>query len=504
MAESRFDFVRRNAGFGYVATLTTVIIGFVSRTVFIQSLGSAYLGVNALMMNVIGVLSFVELGIGAAMSYSLYKPIAERDVEKVRALAAFYRVTYRVIALLVTIIGLAILPFIPSLAQGSDALGDLRVYYIMFLASNVMSYFAVYKTSIANAEQRNYIATNIHTVFSALTQLTQIAVLLLWSDYLLFLVIMLVGRVIEQLYLNYYLSRRYKEYLQPPTARLDSAELQPIKNNIKALVWHKIGDISVNQTDSIIIAAFINVTTLGIISNYNLIINTASLLLGVAMTAALGSFGNAIATSSPESVYRNYKIYRFAAFWLYGLTTIGMYTLITPLITVWLGGDLVISQTVVLLILINFYMLGHRIAITTVKSAAGIWAPDKYLPLVQAVVNLVLSVVLVQFIGLIGVFAGTVLQGMLATIIRPLIVYPRVFRCSAREYFIDSAIYAAILLIAGVPAAFAVSSWLHEITWLSFFISALAVFIWTNLIFLLLTVRRPEFGALWTRFVKRK
>ena len=501
LTQSRFEFAKRNARFGYISTLATTILGFASRTIFIQSLGSAYLGVNALMTSVLGVLSFLELGIGAAMSYSLYKPVANNDVEKIRALARFYRTTYRVIALLVTIIGLALLPFIPRLAQGTEDLGDLRLYYALFLLANVLSYFAIYKTSIANAEQRNYIVTNIHTVISGITQIVQIVLLVVWANYLLFLVVMVLGRLVEQLYLNYYLNKRYSEYLKPPSVSLTAEELAPIKKNVKALIWHKIGEISVNQTDSIIIAAFVNVTTLGLISNYNLIINTATLFLSVAMNAAIGSFGNAIATSPAEDVYRNFKVYRFAAFWLYGLATVGMYTLITPLITLWIGGDNVISDLVILLILLNFYMLGHRTTINTVKSAAGIWAPDKYLPLIQAIVNLGLSIALVQVMGVAGVFLGTVAQGLIATIVRPIIVYPRVFKVPAREYFIDSTRFAAALLLAGGPAALLIPMWLQEVTLWSFLAALLAVFVWINLVFLACFGRSPEFRALRRRLL---
>lgn len=500
---SRFEFARRNAGFGLATTLATTVIGFASRTVFISTLGSAYLGVNALLTNVLGVLSFMELGIGAAMSYSLYKPVAEHNAPRIRALTRFYRKVYRIIALLVTVIGLALLPFIPYIAKGAENIGDLRLYYLLFLAANVLSYFAVYKTSIAAAEQRNYIVTNINTVASIVMQAAQIVALLVWESYLSFLIVMLLGRAVQQLFLNWYLSRRYREYLADPEFPITDEELEPIKKNVKALIWHKIGDIAINQTDSIIIAAFVNVTILGMISNYNLIVTTATMLLTVVINAAIGSFGNAIATSSPEDVYRNYKTYRFAAFWIYGLATAGMAALISPLITLWLGATMLIQQGVVLLILLNFYMLGHRATIVALRSAAGIWSADKFLPLVQAVVNLAGGIVLVQTIGVIGVYVATIAQGLIATVARPIIVYPRVFNARAREYFADGARYLAVVVLAGATATWAVQSWLPRLTWLSFIGAILAVFVWINVLFLLFFARRPEFRALIARIRRR-
>lgn len=493
MNKSRFEFARRNAYYGYVSTLAAVILGFATRTIFIAELGSAYVGFDALLTNVLGLLSFLELGIGAAMSYSLYKPVAEGDSDTVRALLRFYKRVYRYIALAVTIIGLAILPLIPSLAQGAEGLGDLRLYYLIFLASNVASYFAVYKTSVANAEQRRYLVTNVHTVASVVMQLAQMAVLLAGGNYLLFLLVMLASRLVEQIFLNWYLSRRYSHYLSGPAREVSQEELAPIKRNVRALIWHKIGEVGVNQTDSVIIAAFVNVTVLGRISNYNLIISSATLFLTVTLTAALGSFGNAIATSSPQNVYKSYRTYRFAAFWLYGIATIGLWTLLTPFVGIWIGREHIIQEEVLLAIMVNFYMTGQRLTMITVKSAAGIWAEDKYLPLVQVAINLVLSLLLVQSMGVVGVYIGTLAQGVVATVVRPIIVYPRVFKAPASQYFKDGLLYAAVLCLAGAGPfllnfnnSFAVDSWPR------FAVAAVAVFVWVNAVFALALGRRPE------------
>jgi len=498
---TRFDFTRRNAYAGYVSTLVTVILGFIARTIFIRELGNSYVGVHALFANVLGVLSFVELGIGAAMSYSLYRPIANGETEKVRAFARFYRGVYRIIALLVTLIGLAILPFIPMLAQGSEDLGDLQLYYVLFLASNVLSYFAVYKTTIVQADQRMYIVMNIRTAASVVVQSGQIAFLLLGGDYLTFLVVMLIGRLAEQLFLNIYLSRRYADFLKAPNANLAAEDLDPVRKNVRALIWHKIGEIGVHQSDAIIIAAFIDVTTLGLISNYNLVINSITMFLTVTLTAAVGSFGNSIATSAPADVYRNFKIYRLAVFWIYGLATIGMFVLLSPFVILWIGEEMTVSNTVILAIMINLYLSGHRAAIVSVKSAGGVWAQDKYLPLIQTVVNLVVSIVLVQIVGLVGVFIGTIVQGVIANVVRPIIVYPLVFEARPVEYFIDGIRYAIALVVAGaVPVTLIYSGTWTVGSWWSFTFAGIAIVLWVSLTFAAFFARRPEGQALRTRF----
>ncbi|NCD19454.1 MAG: polysaccharide biosynthesis protein [Actinobacteria bacterium] len=500
---SRLDFAKRNVRYGYLATFVAIILGFVSRTVFIQELGINYLGVNGLFTNVLGILSFAELGIGSAMNYSLYKPVAENDTKTIRSLMQFYKRVYRVIALAVTVLGMSLLPFLDRLVTDPGDVGDIAVYYVIFLFNSVVSYFVVYKLSLINAEQKNYVVSNFNTAASLITVSAQIIALVLFGSYLGYLLVMAAMRVSQQIALNIFLNRRYPSLLKGPADPLPREQLSNIKTNIAALVWHRIGDISVHQTDNIVISAFINVATVGLVSNYNLIITSVTTLINVAVTSVISSFGNLFAVESRERQYEVFKVYRFIAFWAYGFSAIALFTLLTPFIVLWLGSDFVIAEVVILLIVANFYMLGQRIVVNNIKSAAGFWGPDKYLALIQAGVNLIVSVALVREIGLIGVYIGTITQGLLATIIKPVLVYRRLFHVPSRAYFLDGLRYAVPVVLVGAVCWFARTSVGDSISVLEFALLMAGVAVVPNVVFLLLFWRTPEFRYVTQRIMGR-
>ena len=490
---SRTDFAKRNVRYGYLASIVATVLGFVSRTVFIRELSVTYLGVNGLFANVLGILSFAELGIGSAMNYSLYKPVAENDVKIIRSLMKFYKKAYRIIALAVTVIGLSLLPFLGQVIEIPQGIGNIAGYYVIFLFNNVVGYFAVYKIALVNAEQKNYRISNINTLATVLTVTLQIVALLIFRTYLGYLLVMTLMQVGQQVFLNVYLNRHYRALLTGPADSLTDQQLTPLKRNIGALMWHKIGDIGVYQTDSIIIASFINVATVGLISNYNLVLASVTTLLNVALTSVVSGFGNLIATEPSERQYGIFRIYRFIAFWAYGFSSIALFTLLTPFIILWLGHDFVIAEPVILLIVVNFYMLGHRITINNIKSAAGFWAPDKYLALVQTILNLGVSIALVREIGLIGVYIGTIVQGLLATIVKPILVYRRLFYVRARAYFWDGAKYGAAVALGGAGCWLARVSLLQSTSVTNFMLLTVIVVLLPNLVFFLLFRNSSEF-----------
>lgn len=449
---NRIDNATRNIKYGYIAKFTQLILGFVSRTVFIYTLGVTFLGVNGLYTNVLGVLSLAELGFGAAMNYSLYKPVATGDLEKIKSLMNLYKRAYRVIALVVSVMGLLLVPFLKYIIKdpGNISLDDLTIYYLIFLFNTVSTYFIAYKYSLVNAEQKNYIQTNIQMITTLITVTVQIIILVVFKNFLLYLLIGAIIGLIQKIGVNIYLNKLYPYLLDKNVKDLSQEEKALIKKNIKALIYLKFGEISVHQTDNIIISSFINVTTVGLISNYNLLITSVSGFINIMFNSVISGFGNLIATENKDKQYFLFKVYRFLGFWIYGFTSIAFLLLLTPFIQLWIGKDMVIDSTVIHLIIINYYFLGHRIVINNFRTAAGIFDAVKYIAVIQAIVNLIVSIVMVKLIGLEGVFIGTVVSGLVSTFTTPIIVYRSVFNKSASEYYKDSIIY---LLAIGVATA---------------------------------------------------
>jgi O-antigen/teichoic acid export membrane protein len=467
-------------------------LSFVNRTVFIKTIGVTYLGINGLYSAILGVLSLTELGVGTAMNFSLYKPVAENDVEMIKSLMQLYKRSYRWIAVIVSVVGISLIPALRYLVKEPIAISsnELITYYVVFLFNTITSYLVSYKFSLLNALQKNYIQTLMSTISRIIIYIIQILVLVLYRSFLIYLLIDALFQLLQKVYSNSYLNRHFPILKQRSAKPLTREERAPIVRNIRALFVHKIGEISVYQTDNILISSFINISTVGLVSNYNLVITGVSTFINIIFNSAISSLGNLVATESVEKQYSVFKVYRFLAFWLYGFASISFMVLLSPFVTLWLGADKTLAYQVIALIVLNYYTMGHRIVINNFKSAAGVFDADKYISVVQAIVNLVVSVILVRSIGLIGIYVGTLVQGLVASVARPVVLYRDVFRRNSRDYFVDSAFYIFIILEALKITV------LNQNSTYAFVILSFLTLVIPNVVFYYFLRRREEFKYL--------
>lgn len=495
----RVQSAARNIAFGYVGNMVTQLLGFVLRTIFIAHLGDTLNGINDLYTGLLSVLSMAELGVGTALNYSLYGPVARKDYEKIKSYMLLYKKAYRIIGLIIAVIGLAISPFLPYLVKQPEGVGvrDLTLYYFIFLFNTVSSYFVAYKYSLVNAEQNNYIQTNIITITKMITVTLQIVVIIATENFYLYLLTAAFVELAQKIFVSNYLNKRYPYLLDKNVAKLSKEETGEIVDKTKALVFHKVGDVARLQTDSMIISAFINVTQVGYVGNYNMILTSVANFVNIIFNSVLSSFGNLIATESREKQYQIFKVYRFFACWIYGFSAVGFFLLLTPFIVIWQGPGKVLTVSVVASILIDYYFKGDRIVLSNFKTAAGVFEQDKYLALIQGVVNLIISIVLVQKIGLVGIYIGTIVSGLIANITKPFIIYRVCFERSAKAYFVDSLKYLAVLaVILGILTALK-SAVMQSITIGSFAVMFVLICVVFNGLFLLVFGRTEEFGYLW-------
>jgi O-antigen/teichoic acid export membrane protein len=488
----------KNIAFGQIGNFITLVLNFIMKTVFIAHLGDTLNGVNGLYTSILSALSMAELGIGTALNYSLYKPVAKGDIRKIKSYMQLYKRAYRIIGIVIAVIGLAISPLLPYLVKQPQGVTtrDLTLYYFIFLFNTVSTYFVAYKYSLVNAEQKNYIQTNIISVTKMITVTLQIAVILATNNYYVYLLTAALVELLQKIFVSIYLNRRYPYLKDKDVEKLSREETGEIVTKTKALVFHKVGDVARLQTDSMIISGFINITLSGFVDNYNMVLNSVANVVNIFFNSVLSSFGNLIATESREKQYQVFKVYRFAACWIYGLAALGFSMLLTPLITLWVGAERTLDFSVVGCILIDFYFKGDRIVLSNFKTAAGVFEQDKYLALIQGLVNLIISIVLVQKIGLVGVYIGTIISGLIANITKPVIIYKVILDKPVKEYFMDSVKYILVMLVTFLLLAGIKQAVMPEITKLSFGIMFVIICVVFNAIFLGLFGRTEEFRYL--------
>lgn len=492
----------KNIFFGYISNIIILLLGFWQKSVFIRTLGRTLLGVNGLYTNILGMLSLAELGIGTAINYSLYKPVAQGDREKIKSYMRLYKRAYLIIAGVVACVGLALTPFLPYLIaaekRGGVSVRELMIYYLIFLFNTVSSYFVAYKYSLANAEQKNYIQTTITTITKLVTVVFQIIVLLLTKNFLLYLLMQAAIELLQKIAVNAYFNRLYPYLRERKVEKLEKEEMNTVATKTKAMLFHKIGDVARLSTDYIIITYFLNVDLVGVVGNYTDVITYAANFINIIFNSIVSGLGNLVATESGEKQYRIFKVYNFVACWLYGYAFTGFFLLLTPFVTgIWLDETWELGQVVLILILVDFYLKGGRTVLVNFKIAAGVVEKDKYLALIQGGVNLVISIVGIKWIGLAGVYVGTVVSGIMANLIQPFILYKDCFSQNTALYFKDSLKYIGAIACVVMVLIPVKGLLMPQMSIPAFVVMAVMISIVYNLAFLCLFHKTDEFAYLW-------
>lgn len=438
----------------YISILTQIIItflGFISRKVFIDSLGTEYLGVNGLLTNVLSMLSLVEGGIGTSIVYNLYKPLAENDKIRIISLVQLYKKLYGILAIVISGLSLTLYPFLGVLIKDGSEITFINIIYFIFVFKNIISYLNAHKWSLINADQKGYVLAKYNLIFSVVTTISKIVVLVITNNYIVYLLIELGIFIVQNLCNGKIVNQRYP-YIKTKKKYIVEKD---IKNNliinVKALFLHNIGSYCVFGTDNILISAFISVKAVGLYSNYTMIIGQLSSLLIPILNGIGASVGNLIATESKEKSYEVFNVIYLINFWIYGICAIFLYNLLEPFINWWLGAGLLLDKLTFIVILINFYITGMRGSILTFKSKAGIFTNDKYVPLIEALINLGSSLILVEYFGISGIFIGTTIS----TIVLPLwlqakLVYNKLFEKSISIYLKKYLLYLGIVFGVGI------------------------------------------------------
>ena len=434
----------RNVIFSLGSYLFSFILSFIVRTVFIYSFGTEYLGVKGLFANIMSVLAFFEVGMGAAIVFRLYTPIAENDHQRINQLMRYYRIAYRWIALIVASAGLMILPFLRFiLGDVSGIEENLHIVFLLFLLSSVTSYLLVYRKSLIIAHQQEHLISTVFLVYHVAVAVLQILVLVCFRSFYLFIIVEIAAKVAQNIFISY-LCKRKHPYITEPVEQLPREDRRGIFKDVRALILYRMSDIVFTAKDSILLSMFVGLTIVGVYSNYVLIINAVLTLIFRMIYPLTASIGDVNATSTIAKQELVYKSVNFMTFWLYGMAGVCLYAVLPSLINVWIGADYLLGQHVLAIIIANFYMLGAVETYKIFRGTFGLFVQGQIRPVLATIINVTVSLILVHYLGIAGIFLGT-LSSYLAIYIwyDPLVVYRHAFKKSPAPFYIRSMAYLA-------------------------------------------------------------
>ena len=430
-----------------LSNILTIIIGLIAQAVFIKILGSEYLGLNGLFSNIITMLGIVELGVGNAIIYNLYKPIAENNISKIKSLMNFYKKSYRLIACIVAIIGIIIIPFLPFFIEEISIDINITLVYLLFLIDVVCSYLLSYKRSILYANQKNYIINIVHIIYTILLNTSQLLVLFFTKNYYYYLIMKIIMRILENFIISKIADKKYA-FINEQSEKLDKETEKDIFTKVKALFFHKIGSFAVLGADNIIISKFLGLVTVGLYSNYYLIINAVQTVFGQIITSFTASVGNMLVTESKEKCYDVFKKIRFFNFWLATFASSSVLIIMDSFISIWIGDKYILPLLVLEVLVFNLYQKLMRNSYMSFKEAAGIYYEDRFVPLIEATLNIIVSIFCCKLFGLAGVFMGTVISGLaLWCYSYPKYVYKKLFDRNYIEYAKETIGYIILFVL---------------------------------------------------------
>lgn len=411
MEKSRTEYSILNIMTGLGGYIVNTVLGLVCRMVFTRCLNADYLGISGLFGNILTMLSLAELGIGSAIVYALYKPLATNDKEKIASLVKFYGTAYRVIGIVVAVVGLALMPFLNFIITSPpDIKENLYIIYAIYIFNTSSTYFFSYRTSLLMAAQQNYLVTSLNYLITMAQSVIQMAVLLLTKEYYTYLVIQSIGTFAYNIAISHLAVKRYPFITGKNISPLPKEEKRGLVRNIRALTIWKISSLLVNSTDNLIITYFSGLVSVGMASNYTLLSGTLNTLISQIFSGVSSSVGNHNALESDDSKYEMFSFLNLMNFWLFGWGALGILFCSNDIVRLLFGERYVLEWNVIFAISLNFFMVGIQSAVWTYKNTLGIFRQGRHLLFVTAALNLIFSIWLGKLWGLFGIYIATAIS----------------------------------------------------------------------------------------------
>lgn len=443
----------KNMIYGFANKGISLILSLVSRYIFLYILPIEYLGINGVFADVLVMLSLADLGMATAMAYSFYKPLAEHDEDKLKALMTFYRKIYHIIAAMVAVVGLLAIPFLKYIIHVEQEIPHITLYYLISLFNTVVSYLFAYKQSIITADQKFYIISKYSMWIAFAKIIFQTIALYFTHSYTIYLCVGIITTVSYNLLVNHQ-ANKYYPFLKEKRELLKE-EKKDIFSNMKSVFIYKISNILMSGTDNTLISILVNTAAVGLYTNYLTVVNRIVQFSGVFFSSITASIGNLVAKETKEKSYKIFCQMQLCSIWIGGFIVLALYFLLEEFIEIWLGEEYVLSQYVLIAILCNVFYDIIKQPILSFREATGMYKKVKYIMLVCAIVNIILSIVLGKIWGTAGIIMASFLAKVTTTFwYEAKLLFYDYFQVELRKYILQILSGTAFCILCGWICSF--------------------------------------------------
>lgn len=492
---SRTENSTKNVISGFICQITVILVGFVVRTVFIRTLGEQFLGINGLFSNFISMLSLTELGIGTSITYKLYKPLADKDTDSICKYMNLYRVLYRIIGVVMLVLGVLMMPIIPHMIKDDTSFFNVYAVFAIYLLQSVSTYLLfAYKSALVKADQKSYIVTNITMAVYIVEYILQIIVLVLFKNFYAYIAIVVIGNVVINLIVSVFVDRRYSYLKKDKKTYPEKSDIKDMFKDCYALSLYKVNGVVLKSVDNIVLSKYIGLAIVGLYSNYLMVYNHLKELVASFYNGIISSLGNLYAEGEKEKTVNVFNQVNYITFILFGILSVGIYAVINPFMKLWIGEKYLLSESFVIMFALEFYIYGILKSISTFRTSMGLFQQGKYRPLLGTVINIALSILLVRKYGISGVLFATLVANISTYfLIDSFIIFKKGFKTSASlpKYFFTNIVNLIVITASAITVKSIIG--LFDNAWVEFFVGGVLSVVITFLFMFIVYFRQKDF-----------
>lgn len=417
--------------------LVFLILQFVSRKLFLDNLGDEFMGLSGTLRSFLSFLNLAELGIGAAVGFSLYKPIFNKEYGRINELISLFGHLYKKIGLFVLIGGLVLSFFFPLIFDSLDASLIIVYYtYYTFLFGMCLNFFFNYHIILLQADQKDYVITSTTQSLNLIKIILQCVVVYYYQSVYGWITLELIFYIANSYFLRSKVKHIYSWlFINQRTTNSILKTNPEIIKKVKQISVHKLGAFVTGGTDQILIFAFISIESVAFFGNYQLVFSRLLQLVNTAFAGTAAGIGNLVAENHKENINKVFWEMMALRFYIGGVAVIVLYFITEPFIIVWLGDKYLLSNYVLMLFLINMLIMQVRIPVDHFKDAYGLYQ-DIWAPVIQSIINLGMSIILLHYFDLAGILMGTTIAFSIVILIwRPYFLYKYGFKVHIWQYW---------------------------------------------------------------------
>lgn len=492
--------MKREVILNFIFTFLIGIIMFIQNRYFIQYLGIEALGIMKLFTQLLQYLNIVELGLGSASAFALYKPLAEKNQEQVSIIISTIKSIYNKISLLLLGLGILITPLLPYFMKIENFTKDIYFYWIFYVVNTVSTYLYVKYVILFTANQEFIYVRFIQSISKVFYQILQIILIIKYHSFLLFILLLLLDNLTQYILFKIHYKKKYS-YISSSKERYHG-----LNRDIKNLFWHKIGTLIVFNTDLLLISRLVSIEIVGIYTSYQLIEQMLTTIIGIVTNVIRHKIGKFISINSKDIIYILFKDINIVFMIIAILFSYVSYRVINNFVVLWLGKGLELSRLTVILICINILIKIFRSIVEIFKESCGFF-DDIQAPILESMINLIFSVILGIKYGLNGIIMGTIISNITVILIyKPILVFKRCFDKDIKEYIKVYGNYLILLIISLFCLNMATKPFIREEinSWLDWIVYATTISVITGVVLFIVFLLNKEFRNVIKVYILKK